>query len=390
MPIKTLQSANLKNQRVLMRADFNVPMKNGVITDDGRIKAALPTIRLLLENSNKVILLAHFGRPKGEVKPELSLAPIALRLAELLERPVNFVTKLDDQTASHEIVLLENTRFDARETSKDDSQRLELAKEWANYADAFVSDGFGVVHRNQASVTELAKLLPSYAGLLIEKETHSFDRILNNPERPYVVIMGGSKVSDKLKVIENLLPKVDKLLIGGGMTYTFLAAKGISVGKSLLESEMIDQIKDLMNKAEELGVEILLPEDVVTAKEISENSTTQIKPINQISDEEMGLDIGPLTITNYQRAVASAKTVVWNGPMGVFEIDAFANGTKAIANTLSELSAYTVIGGGDSAAAIRKFGIADEKFGHISTGGGASLELLEGKVLPGLQVLESL
>ncbi len=390
MPIKTLQSANLKNQRVLMRADFNVPMKNGVINDDGRIKAALPTIRLLLENSNKVILLAHFGRPKGEVKPELSLAPIALRLAELLERPVNFVTKLDDQTASHEIVLLENTRFDARETSKDDSQRLELAKEWANYADAFVSDGFGVVHRNQASVTELAKLLPSYAGLLIEKETHSFDRILNNPERPYVVIMGGSKVSDKLKVIENLLPKVDKLLIGGGMTYTFLAAKGISVGKSLLESEMIDQIKDLMNKAEELGVEILLPEDVVTAKEISENSTTQIKPINQISDEEMGLDIGPLTITNYQRAVASAKTVVWNGPMGVFEIDAFANGTKAIANTLSELSAYTVIGGGDSAAAIRKFGIADEKFGHISTGGGASLELLEGKVLPGLQVLESL
>jgi phosphoglycerate kinase len=388
MTIKTLQNANLQNQRVLMRADFNVPMNKGEITDDGRIKAALATINYLLENSNKVILLAHLGRPKGEIKPELTLQPIAQRLCELLGRPVNFVTKLDENTSNHEIVLLENTRFDVRETSKDETERLELAKEWAQFGDAFVSDGFGVVHRNQASVTELAKLLPSYAGLLIAKETSSFERILNDPERPYVVIMGGSKVSDKLKVIENLLPKVDKLLIGGGMTYTFLAANGFSVGKSLLEVEMIDQIKDLMSKAEQLGVEILLPEDVVTANEISETSKTQIKSITQIADNEMGLDIGPRTIANYQKAIASAKTVVWNGPMGVFEIEAFANGTKAIAKSLSEINAYTVIGGGDSAAAIRKFGIGDEKFGHISTGGGASLELLEGKVLPGLKVLE--
>lgn len=388
MPIKTLKSANLTNQRVLLRVDFNVPMKNGEITDDGRIRAALPTINLLLDNSNKVILLAHFGRPKGEVNPELSLAPIAKRLAELLQRPVNFVTALHEQDLAHEVTLLENTRFDARETSKDEEQRLELAKEWAKYADAFVSDGFGVVHRNQASVTELAKILPSYGGLLIEKENSSFDRILKNPQRPYLVIMGGSKVSDKLKVIENLLPKVDKLLIGGGMTYTFLAEQGLSVGKSLLEVEMIDQIKKLMSRADELGVEILLPDDVVTASEISETSKTQIKPVNQIADDEMGLDIGPLTIAKYQKALQNSETIVWNGPMGVFEIEAFASGTRAIAQTLSELNAYTVIGGGDSAAAIRKFGILDEKFSHISTGGGASLELLEGKVLPGLKVLE--
>jgi phosphoglycerate kinase len=388
MPIKTLKSANLTNQRVLLRVDFNVPMQNGEITDDGRIRAALPTISFLLDNANKVILLAHFGRPKGEVNPELSLAPIAKRLAELLQRPVNFVTELGEQDSAHQVTLLENTRFDARETSKDEAQRLELAKHWAKYADAFVSDGFGVVHRNQASVTELAKILPSYGGFLIEKESSSFDRVLNNPQRPYVVIMGGSKVSDKLKVIENLLPKVDKLLIGGGMTYTFLAAQGLSVGKSLLEVEMIDQIKNLLSEADELGVEIVLPDDVVTAKEISETSKTQIKPVNQIADDEMGLDIGPLTIAKYQKALQSAKTIVWNGPMGVFEIEAFASGTKAIAQALSELSAYTVIGGGDSAAAIRKFGILDEKFSHISTGGGASLELLEGKVLPGLKVLE--
>lgn len=389
MPIKSLKQANLKNQRVLLRADFNVPMQAGEITDDGRIRAALATINLLLENSNKIILLAHFGRPKGEVKPELSLKPIALRLGELLNQPVKLITDLNEDFSNEKIVLLENTRFDARETSKSESDRMQLAKEWAEFGDAFVSDGFGVVHREQASVTELAKLLPSYAGLLIEKENAAFDRVLNNPERPYAVIMGGSKVSDKLKVIENLLPKVDKLLIGGGMTYTFLAAKGYSVGKSLLESEMIEEIKSLLTRAENLGVEILLPSDVVVAAEISSDAQTQIKAVDQISSDEMGLDIGPASIKKFQQALSNAHTVVWNGPMGVFEIEAFASGTKAIANTLSELSAYTVIGGGDSAAAIRKFNIPEEKFGHISTGGGASLELLEGKVLPGLKVLES-
>ena len=389
MPIKLLKQANIKNQRVLMRADFNVPMQEGKITDDGRIRAALGTINYLLKDGNKVILLAHFGRPKGEVKPELSLAPVAKRLSELLNQDVKLITDLTADFSGESVVLLENTRFDSRETSKNEGERKQLAQTWAKFGDVFVSDGFGVVHREQASVTELAKLLPAYAGLLIEKENASFAQVLIDPKRPYAVIMGGSKVSDKLKVIENLLPKIDKLLIGGGMTYTFLAAQGFSVGKSLLEVDMIDKIKLLLSKATQLGVEILLPADVIVANEISPTAKTLIKTIEAIEDNEMGLDIGPATIKNYQAALSNAQTVVWNGPMGVFEIDAFANGTRAIAEYLSEHSAYTVIGGGDSAAAIRKFNIADEKFGHVSTGGGASLELLEGKELPGLKVLES-
>ncbi len=389
MPIKLLKQANIKNQRVLMRADFNVPMQEGKITDDGRIRAALGTINYLLKDGNKVILLAHFGRPKGEIKPELSLAPVAERLSELLNQDVKLITDLTEDFSGQSVVLLENTRFDSRETSKNESERKQLAQTWAKFGDVFVSDGFGVVHREQASVTELAKLLPSYAGLLIEKENASFAQVLIDPKRPYAVIMGGSKVSDKLKVIENLLPKIDKLLIGGGMTYTFLAAQGFSVGKSLLEVDMIDNIKLLLSKATEFGVEILLPADVIVANEISPTAKTLIKTIEAIEDNEMGLDIGPATIKNYQAALSNAQTVVWNGPMGVFEIEAFANGTRAIAEYLSEHSAYTVIGGGDSAAAIRKFNIADEKFGHVSTGGGASLELLEGKKLPGLKVLES-
>jgi phosphoglycerate kinase len=389
MPIKLLKQANIKNQRVLMRADFNVPMQEGKITDDGRIRAALGTINYLLKDGNKVILLAHFGRPKGEIKPELSLAPVAKRLSELLNQEVKLITDLTDDFSGQSVVLLENTRFDSRETSKNEGERKQLAQTWAKFGEVFVSDGFGVVHREQASVTELAKLLPAYAGLLIEKENASFAQVLIDPKRPYAVIMGGSKVSDKLKVIENLLPKIDKLLIGGGMTYTFLAAQGFSVGKSLLEVDMIDNIKLLLSKATQLGVEILLPADVIVANEISPTAKTLIKTIEAIEDNEMGLDIGPATIKNYQAALSNAQTVVWNGPMGVFEIDAFANGTRAIAEYLSEHSAYTVIGGGDSAAAIRKFNIADEKFGHVSTGGGASLELLEGKELPGLKVLES-
>jgi phosphoglycerate kinase len=389
MPIKLLKQANIKNQRVLMRADFNVPMQEGKITDDGRIRAALGTINYLLKDGNKVILLAHFGRPKGEIKPELSLAPVAKRLSELLNQEVKLITDLTDDFSGQSVVLLENTRFDSRETSKNEGERKQLAQTWAKFGEVFVSDGFGVVHREQASVTELAKLLPAYAGLLIEKENASFAQVLIDPKRPYAVIMGGSKVSDKLKVIENLLPKIDKLLIGGGMTYTFLAAQGFSVGKSLLEVDMIDKIKLLLSKATQLGVEILLPADVIVANEISPTAKTLIKTIEAIEDNEMGLDIGPATIKNYQAALSNAQTVVWNGPMGVFEIEAFANGTRAIAEYLSEHSAYTVIGGGDSAAAIRKFNIADEKFGHVSTGGGASLELLEGKELPGLKVLES-
>ena len=387
MPLNTLSKAEIKNQRVIMRADFNVPLQAGEITDAGRIEAALPTIKLLLANGNKVILLAHLGRPKGEVKPEFSLLPVSKKLSDLLSREVKLVQDLSQVQSSDEIVLLENVRFDSRETSKDETERVQLAKIWAEYADCFVSDGFGVVHRSQASVTELAKLLPAYAGLLIEKETNSFEKVLENPERPYVVIMGGSKVSDKLQVIENLLPKVNKLLIGGGMAYTFLAANGYQVGKSLLEAGMIDNVKNLLTRAKKLNIEVLVPQDVVVADEISESAQTRVKKVDEIASDEMGLDIGPETRELYLAAVKDAKTVVWNGPMGVFEIELFAGGTKAIAQALSESSAYTVIGGGDSAAAIRKFGIPDEKFSHISTGGGASLELLEGKQLPGLRVL---
>ncbi|MGA1677826.1 MAG: phosphoglycerate kinase [Candidatus Nanopelagicales bacterium] len=387
MLLNTLSKAEIKNQRVIMRADFNVPLQAGEITDAGRIEAALPTIKLLLANGNKVILLAHLGRPKGEVKPEFSLLPVSKKLSEFLSRDVKLVQDLSQVQRSDEIVLLENVRFDPRETSKDETERVQLAKNWAEYADCFVSDGFGVVHRSQASVTELAKLLPAYAGLLIEKETNSFEKVLENPERPYVVIMGGSKVSDKLQVIENLLPKVNKLLIGGGMAYTFLAANGYQVGKSLLEAGMIDTVKNLLTRAKKLNIEVLVPQDVVVADEISESAQTRVKKVDEIASDEMGLDIGPETRELYLAALKDAKTVVWNGPMGVFEIELFAGGTKAIAQALSESSAYTVIGGGDSAAAIRKFGIPDEKFSHISTGGGASLELLEGKQLPGLRVL---
>ena len=387
MPLNKLSSANLKNQRILMRADFNVPLENGVITDDGRIRAALPTIKLLLANGNRIILLAHLGRPKGEIKKEFSLFPVAKRLEELLAHDVKFVEELSQINDEDQIILIENVRFDARETSKEVAAREELAKIWAVHGDAYVGDGFGVVHRAQASVTELAKLLPAYAGLLIEKETESFQRVLENPARPYLVVMGGSKVSDKLQVIENLLPKVDKLLIGGGMAYTFLAAQGLNVGRSLLEESMIQNVQDLTAKAKSLGVEVLIPSDVVVANEISENAQVAIKKVTEITNDEMGLDIGPATRELYKKELQEAKTVVWNGPMGVFEIENFAAGTRAIAEALSGISAYTVIGGGDSAAAIRKFQIADEKFSHISTGGGASLELLEGKELPGLKVL---
>ena len=399
--MKQLEQIELTNQRVLLRADLNAPLKvdqNGQmqITDDGRLKASVETIELLIKKNAKVIILAHLGRPKGERKPELSLKPIAKRLSELLNKPIEFIDDINDpelnnkinQLNTGEILMIENIRFEKDETSKDQTERNRLAQKLARLADFFVIDGFGVVHREQASVTDIARLLPSAAGKLVEAEQKAFDKVLKNPERPYVVVLGGSKVSDKLGVINNLITKVDLLLIGGGMAFTFLKAKGFEVGQSLLEVDRLDEVKQLMNIAKEKNVEIVLPLDVVISKELDGSSEVQTVEVSNIPKDQKGLDIGPKTIELFNSKLNQAKTVVWNGPMGVFEVEEFANGTKQIAQRISELSAYTVVGGGDSAAAIRLLGLDETKFDHISTGGGASLELLEGKELPGLKVLE--
>ena len=399
--MKQLEQIELTNQRVLLRADLNAPLKvdqNGQmqITDDGRLKASIATIELLIKKNAKIIILAHLGRPKGERKPELSLKPIAKRLSELLNKSIEFIDDLNDpelknkidSLKSGEILMLENIRYEKDETSKDQSERNRLAQKLAQLADFFVIDGFGVVHREQASVTDIARLLPSAPGKLVEAEQKAFDKVLKNPERPYVVVLGGSKVSDKLGVINNLISKVDLLLIGGGMAFTFLKAKGFEVGQSLLEVDRLDEVKQLMNIAKEKNVEIVLPLDVVISKELDGSSEVQIVEVSNIPKDQKGLDIGPKTIELFNSKLNQAKTVVWNGPMGVFEVEEFANGTKQIAQRISELSAYTVVGGGDSAAAIRLLGLDETKFDHISTGGGASLELLEGKELPGLKVLE--
>ena len=399
--MKQLEQIELTNQRVLLRADLNAPLKvdqNGQlqITDDGRLKASIATIELLIKKNAKIIILAHLGRPKGERKPELSLKPIAKRLSELLNKSIEFIDDLNDpelknkidSLKSGEILMLENIRYEKDETSKDQSERNRLAQKLAQLADFFVIDGFGVVHREQASVTDIARLLPSAPGKLVEAEQKAFDKVLKNPERPYVVVLGGSKVSDKLGVINNLISKVDLLLIGGGMAFTFLKAKGFEVGQSLLEVDRLDEVKQLMNIAKEKNVEIVLPLDVVISKELDGSSEVQTVEVSIIPKDQKGLDIGPKTIELFNSKLNQAKTVVWNGPMGVFEVEAFANGTKQIAQKISELSAYTVVGGGDSAAAIRLLGLDETKFDHISTGGGASLELLEGKELPGLKVLE--
>ncbi|MCZ0856453.1 phosphoglycerate kinase [Actinomyces israelii] len=396
--MKTIESlGDLKGKRVLVRSDFNVPLdadKN--ITDDGRIQAALPTLKTLLGAGAKVIIVAHLGRPKGKVNPDFSLAPVAKRLAEVTGVNVTLAEDTVGPSAKAavadlkdgEIVLLENVRFNAAETSKDDAERAAFAKELAALGDVFVSDGFGVVHRKQASVYDVAKLLPAAAGLLVRKEIESLGRAVNNPERPYTVVLGGSKVSDKLGVIANLLGKADRLLIGGGMAYTFMVAQGHGVGTSLLEKDQVDTVKGYLATAKERGVELLLPVDTVVAPEFKADAPATVVPSDAIPDDQMGLDIGPKTRELFAQAIASSKTVVWNGPMGVFEFPAFAAGTKAVAEAISASDAFSVIGGGDSAAAVRTLGFDVSTFSHISTGGGASLELLEGKTLPGIAVLE--
>jgi phosphoglycerate kinase len=389
MNIKTLDTVDVRGKRVLLRCDLNVPLKDGVITDDGRIKASLPTIKYLLAQGASVVITAHLGRPKGERKPELSLAPVAKRLSELLGQSVEFSSEIVGAKLSGAgVTLLENIRYEAAETSKDEAERLVLAKELASYADIFVSDGFGAVHRKHASVYDVAKLLPHAAGYLVAAEVDVLKKLTQSPERPYGVALGGSKVSDKIGVISNLLEKVDTIAIGGGMLFTFLAAKGLQIGKSLVETDLIPTVIELMDRAEKRGVKFLLPTDIVVAPEFSADARPTIVAADSIPADQMGLDIGPVSAAAFAAAISECKTVFWNGPMGVFEFPNFANGTKVLAEALTKVSGISVVGGGDSAAAVRKLGFADTDFGYISTGGGASLEYLEGKELPGLIVLQ--
>lgn len=401
MALRTLASlGDLRSKNVIIRCDFNVPLKDGVITDDGRIRASLPTLRFLLEQGARVIVISHLGRPEGAPDAKYSLRPAAVRLSELLGQPVEFAVDTVGQSAreivSHlgdgQVAVLENLRFNAAETSKVDAEREAFASELATLGDAFVSDGFGVVHRKQASVYDLAKLLPSAAGKLIQAELEVLDRLTENPSRPYTVVLGGSKVSDKLGVISHLLPRVNSILIGGGMLFTFLAAKGYSVASSLLESDQISTCIAYLNQAAELGVEIVLPVDVVVAAGFSNDAEHVVVPSEKIEDTPfgasgIGLDIGPKTSDIFSEKIRTSRTVFWNGPAGVFEMPNFAHGTRAIAQALTEVDGLSVVGGGDSAAAVRTLGFSDDQFGHISTGGGASLEFLEGKKLPGLEVL---
>lgn len=389
MNIKTLDTVDVRGKRVLLRCDLNVPLKDGVITDDGRIKASLPTIKYLLAQGASVVITAHLGRPKGERKPELSLAPVAKRLSELLGESVEFSREIFGAKLSGSgVTLLENIRYEAAETSKDEAERLALAKGLATYADIFVSDGFGAVHRKHASVYDVAKLLPHAAGYLVAAEVDVLKKLTQSPERPYGVALGGSKVSDKIGVISNLLEKVDTIAIGGGMLFTFLAAKGLQIGKSLVERDLIPTVLELMERAEKRGVKFLLPTDIVVSPEFSADSKPTIVGADAIPADQMGLDIGPASAATFAAAIGECKTVFWNGPMGVFEFPNFANGTKVLAEALTKVSGISVVGGGDSAAAVRKLGFADTDFGYISTGGGASLEYLEGKELPGLIVLQ--
>lgn len=391
-----LLASGVAGRTVLVRADLNVPLDGDVITDDGRIRASLPTLRALLAGGAKVVVTAHLGRPKGAPDPKYSLAPAAARLGELLEAPVplaeDFVGPSAKATvaglADGQLAVLENVRFDARETSKDAAERGELADDLVGVVGseaAFVSDGFGVVHRKQASVYEIAQRLPHYAGYLVSNETAVLKKLTVDPERPYAVILGGSKVSDKLGVITHLLPSVDKLLIGGGMAFTFLAAQGFGVGKSLLQEDQIDTCKALLA---ENGDKIVIPTDVVVADAFSADAAVQTVGVDAIPDEWLGLDIGPASAANFAEVVSGAATVFWNGPMGVFELAPFAAGTKAVAQAIAAAPSFSVVGGGDSAAAVRTLGIDEAGFTHISTGGGASLEYLEGKELPGIAVLE--
>jgi phosphoglycerate kinase len=396
--MKTIKDlGDLRGKRVLVRSDFNVPLDGTTITDDGRVRASLPTLRTLLDAGARVIVMAHLGRPKGAPEAKYSLAPVAARLSELLGQPVALADDLVGPSArataaalkDGEIALLENIRFDPRETSKVDSEREAFARELAKLGDAYVSDGFGVVHRKQASVYDIAKILPSAVGGLVLTEVKALSRATNNPERPYVVVLGGSKVSDKLGVIANLLTKADRLLIGGGMAYTFLAAKGYQVGTSLLEADQIETVKGYLAQAEKAGVEIVLPTDVVVADTFTADSPHDVVPADAIPADRMGLDIGPDSGKLFASKIHDAKTIVWNGPMGVFEFPAFAEGTRVVAQAIIDSDGFSIVGGGDSAAAVRKLGFDESRFGHISTGGGASLEFLEGKELPGIAVLDS-
>ncbi len=390
---KTVKDIDVSGKRVLVRCDFNVPMKDGVITDDIRITSALPTIKYLIENDAKVILMSHMGRPKGEPKPEFSLKPVADRLAQLLGMDVVFAASdvvVDDSVRAKadelkpgQVMLLENVRYRKEETKNEEPFTGELA----SLGDIFVNDAFGTAHRAHCSTAGIAKYLPSVSGFLIEKEVRFLGDALEDPQRPFLAIMGGAKVGDKIPVIENLLRKVDSLMIGGGMSYTFFKAMGYEIGKSILDEESIDLAKELMKKAEEAGVKLLLPVDTVCAKEFDNDSESGVFDRDSIPADMMGMDIGPKTVDLYKTAIAEAKTVVWNGPAGVFEMPNFAAGTKAIAEALASSGAVTIIGGGDSAAAVEQFGLADKMI-HISTGGGASLEFLEGKDLPGISCLE--
>ena len=398
--LRTLDSLGpVSGKRVILRADLNVPMRDGVIADDGRIRAVLGTLRWLIERDARVLVCSHLGRPKAN-EPEFSLAPVAARLSELLGQPVEFAADTVGveargvalALAPGGVAVLENLRFNPNETSKDGAERLAFAQKLADLGELVVSDGFGAVHRGHASVYELMQLLPSAAGELIETEVSVLERLTKTPERPYTVVLGGAKVSDKLAVIKNLLPRVDNLLIGGGMAFTLLAAQGHKIGKSLVEVDQIDTVRALMAEAENLKVNLVLPTDIVVAASFSASAEHRVAAADGIEStdlggEVLGLDIGPDSAENFAKIIRDSKTVFWNGPMGVFEFEAFSGGTKTVAGALTEVSGLCVVGGGDSAAAVRQLGFADEQFGHISTGGGASLEFLEGKTLPGLEVL---
>ena len=397
--VKDLINEGIEGRYVLVRSDFNVPLKDGVITDPGRIDASLPTLSALVEAGAKVVVMAHLGRPKGEVKSEFSLAPVAEALSERLEQYVALAGDVSGEDAHErangltegDVLLLENVRFDPRETSKDEAERAEFAAELAALVPdgAFVSDGFGVVHRAQASVFDVAKKLPHYAGNLVQAELEVLRKVAETPEKPYTVVLGGSKVSDKLGVIEALAPKVDSLVIGGGMCFTFLAAKGYDVGASLLQEEMIDTCKDLLDR---YGDKIVLPTDVVVADKFAADAENKVADATEIPEGWMGLDIGSASAESFGKVLAESKTVFWNGPMGVFEMEAFAAGTREVAQAIIDATTnngcFSVVGGGDSAAAVRTLGLNEDGFSHISTGGGASLEFLEGKTLPGVSVLE--